>query len=608
MLHLTKYNADLIAMKNILVCILLFCASTFGAPVAQLNEFSNSIDSVIQKQIIAINAKPNDFIGEDAFLRRAYLSIIGRSPTYEEYELYNKAPAGTRRQQLIAFLMKHPGHVSHMFNFWSESLRLRDRLTNINNFSGGPYIDYIKDSIASNKPYNKFVSDLLTATGSYYDNPATGYFYRDLGMPMDNLIATGKVFMGTDIGCAQCHDDPFQDFTQMQFYKMAAMFNQVELRGRGKDKDPAVAARQKALREEVDALIKADPMKNRGLNNQINNFVAAMRANLEIDEKRSLKLPHDYNYKDAKPNDLVEPAVLSGKAPINNKDDMRKDVVAWLVNPEHPTFTKNIVNRYWKWVFGKYIIEDYDNIHDSDKLNSELMNTLSKIFIAVNYDSRQFLYVLYNTKLFQRELYDGIYSNSDKFVFIGPVKQRLSAEQLWDSVLSIAIDRPESFKLSFQDEYAKVMHYTIEDLTIDKLKAKNELYQNIMRTKYDAAPKYRNYPLARASEVNDNGPVNTILEQLGRGDRELIDTSSREGSVTQVISFMNGQLAEVAVNKDTYLAKNIAGKPPADTIEIIFKSVLTRRPTMEEKGKFVGVQDDDIIWALVNSSEFKFNK
>ena len=117
-----------------------------------------------------------------------------------------------------------------MFNFWAESLRLRERISNINNFSGGPYIDYIKDSIAANKPYDKFVSDLLTASGSYYDNPATGYFYRDLGMPMDNLIATSKVFMGTDIGCAQCHDDPFQDFTQMQFYKMAAMFTQVELR------------------------------------------------------------------------------------------------------------------------------------------------------------------------------------------------------------------------------------------------------------------------------------------------------------------------------------------------------------------------------------------
>ena len=595
-------------MKKIIALIVCMCSLAFGATVDQLNNYSGWVDSVLEKQYTSLNITPLGRINDDKFVRRAYLTIIGRAPTYEEYVMFNKATDTNKRQGLIQFLLKHPGHVSHMFNFWAESLRLRDKVTNINNFSGGPYIDYIKDSVSANKPYNQFVTDLLTASGSYYDNPATGYFYRDLGMPLDNLIGTGKVFIGTDIGCAQCHDDPFQDFTQMQFYKMAAMFNQVELRGRGKDKDPAVAARQKALREEIDALIKADPMKNRGLNNTINNFVAAMRANLEIDEKRELKLPHDYNYKDAKPLDTVAPAVLSGKTQIKNKEDMRKDVVAWLVNPEHPTFTKNIVNRYWRWIFGKYVIDDYDNIHDNEKLDGELMNALAKIMISVNYDNKQFLYVLLNTKLFQRELYDGAYSNSEKFVFIGPVKQRLSAEQLWDSVLSVAVDRPDTFRLTFQDQYVKVMQYTIEDLTIDKLKAKNEEYQNIMRSKYETAPKYRNYPLVRASEVNDNSPVNTILEQLGRGDRELIDTSSREGSVTQVISFMNGQLAEVAVNKDTYLAKNIAGKAPSETIEIIFKSVLSRTPTIDEKNKFVGVQDDDIIWALVNSSEFKFSK
>jgi len=595
-------------MKKLILLLVSICTLSFGATLEQLNNYSGWVDSVLQKQYLAANVQPLGRVNDDTFVRRAYLTIIGRNPTYEEYEMFNKATDTNKRQGLIQFLINHPGYTSHMFNFWAESLRLRDRINTTNNFSGGPYIDYVKDSIAANKSYSKFVTDLLTATGSYYDNPATGYFYRDLGMPLDNLIGTGKVFMGTDIGCAQCHDDPFQDFTQMQFYKMAAMFNQVELRGRGRDKDPAVAARQKALREEIDALIKADPMKNRGLNNTINNFVAAMRANLEVDEKRELKLPHDYNYKDAKPFDTVVPAVLSGKTEIKNKDDMRKDVVAWLVNPEHPTFTKNIVNRYWKWVFGKHIIEDYDNIYDDEKLNSELMNTLAVIMVSVNYDTKQFMYVLYNTKLFQRELYDGAYSNSDKFVFIGPVKQRLTAEQMWDSVISIALDKPDTFKLTFQDEYVKVMRYSLEDLTIDKLKAKNEEYQKIIRSKYETAPKYRNYPLVRASEVNDNGPVNTILEQLGRSDRELIDTSSREGSVTQVISFMNGQLAEVAVNKETNLAKLLAGKSPTDTIDIIFKSVLVRRPTIDEKSKFVGVQDDDIIWALVNSSEFKFNK
>jgi hypothetical protein len=341
-------------------------------------------------------------------------------------------------------------------------------------------------------------------------------------------------------------------------------------------------------------------------------FIKASRScgdvTLPWKPNKQLKLPHDYQYKDGKPFDVVEPVVLSGKTMINNKDDMRKDAVAWMVNSQHPTFTKNIVNRYWKWVFGKYIIEDYNNIHDSSQLNGELMNILADIMIKVDYDSKQFLFVLYNTKLFQRELYDGAYANSDKFIFIGPVKQRLSAEQLWDSVLAIALASPESFKLTFHESYAKIMQVQPSELTLDSVKLKYEDYQKTIRSRYDAAPKYRNYALVRASDVNDNNPVNTILEQLGRGDRELIDSSSREGSVTQVISFMNGQLADVAINKDTQLAKNVAGKSPSETIDIIFKSVLSRKPSVDEKSNFAGCQDDDIIWALVNSSEFKFNK
>jgi hypothetical protein len=416
-------------MKKLILILLGFCTLTFGATIEQLNNYSGWIDSVLDKQCVAAKVAPLQLINDDAFVRRAYLSIIGRIPTYEEYQMFNKIVGDNKRSSLIQYLMKHPGNVSHMFNFWSESLRLRDRLNDINNFHGAVYIDYIKDQLAANKPYTQFVSDLLLSNGNYYANPAVGYYYRDLGMPMDNLIGTSKIFLGTDIGCAQCHDDPFQDFSQKQFYGMAALFSQVELRSKD---NKEFNEKVKTLRQQVDELIKADPVKNRGLNNQLNNFIRSMRSDLSIESNKQLKLPHDYQYKDAKPFDVVEPIVLSGKTIINNKDDMRKDAVAWMVNPQHPTFTKNIVNRYWKWVFGKYIIEDYDNIHDSDALNGDLMNALSDIMIKVNYDSKQFLFVLYNTKLFQRELYDGAHANSDKFIFIGPIKQRLSAEQLWD--------------------------------------------------------------------------------------------------------------------------------------------------------------------------------
>ena len=109
-----------------------------------------------------------------------------------------------------------------------------------------------------------------------------------------------------------------------------------------------------------------------------------------------------------------------------------------------------------------------------------------------------------------------------------------------------------------------------------EIKKKVEEYNTVMRGKYEKAPKLGNIYLVRASEINDQNPANTALEQLGRSDRELIQTSSLDGSVTQVISFMNGQLASIAINPKTVLATNLAGKSPSEKIDMIFKSVLAR--------------------------------
>lgn len=588
-------------MKKIV--LILFCLLASGF-CADLNLSSLKIDSLLEKQCLNAKIKPLPQASEEVFLRRAYLTIIGRNPTLSEHNSYFSAVAENKKTELIKHLLKHPGHVSHMFNFWADSLRMREKLSPINNFNGGPYIDYVKDCISANKPYNLFVKDLLLSSGNYYSNPATGYYYRDVGMPLDNLIATNKVFLGTDISCAQCHDDPFQDFTQMQFYKMAAMFNQVELRPK---ESKETREKIKTLRETIDALVKSDPVKNRGLNNQINNFVRATQSDLEILASKELRLPHDYQYKDAKPNDSVVPSTLDGKGAIKNKEDLRQDATAWLADPKHPTFTKNIVNRYWNLVFGKHIISEYDNIHDSSALNSELMKTLASIFIELNYDSQKFLFVLCNTKLFQRQTYSGAFSNSENFIFIGPVKRRLSAEQLWDSVVALCVESPESYKTEFHTEYAKNMQATIEDFSLEKMRMKLEKYNQIMRDKYSLAPKIANLVVARASEINDANQTNTILSQLGRSDRELIQTSSLEGSVTQVISFMNGQLASVATNKETTLIKSLIGKSPSEKMEIIYKSILSRKPTLSEKATFLGANDDDVIWALLNSTEFKFS-
>ena len=83
-------------------------------------------------------------------------------------------------------------------------------------------MEYLKESVRTNKPYDQLVRELVSAQGKVWENGAVGYYQRDRGMPLDNMATTIRIFMGTRIECAQCHNHPFDKWTQMQFHQMAA--------------------------------------------------------------------------------------------------------------------------------------------------------------------------------------------------------------------------------------------------------------------------------------------------------------------------------------------------------------------------------------------------
>ena len=115
------------------------------------------------------------------------------------------------------------------FHFWADILRAKDRLGN--RMSGKPYVDYIKNFVASNRPYNEWVEEMLSSTGPMWErgNGGVGYFARDQGMQLDNMSNTVRIFLGTSLECAQCHDHPFDRWTQKQFYEMAAYTEVLEI-------------------------------------------------------------------------------------------------------------------------------------------------------------------------------------------------------------------------------------------------------------------------------------------------------------------------------------------------------------------------------------------
>ena len=158
------------------------------------------IDSIIESKLRSYNQRPNKVASDEIFVRRAYLKIIGRIPTYGETKAFlTDRDRSSKRTRLVDSLLLTEGYVSHWFHFWADILRAKDNLGN--RMSGAPFVDYIREFIAMNRPYDEWVEEMLSSSGPYWEkgNGGVGYFLRDAGMQLDNMSNTVRVFLGTSL-------------------------------------------------------------------------------------------------------------------------------------------------------------------------------------------------------------------------------------------------------------------------------------------------------------------------------------------------------------------------------------------------------------------------
>jgi len=345
----------------------------------------------------------------------------------------------------------------------------------------------------------------------------------------------------------------------------------------------------------------------RGSENRITQLLRASTINIQINEKKTVKLPHDYAYEDAKPNDVVEPAFLFGKnAEMQTPNDYRKDFATWGTSPENPLFAKNAANRFWDRIFGAPVISPINNIpYPLQTIDEDLIKDLEQIFKDVNYDFKQFVTILYKTNLFERYPYTKEVTSD--FKFQGPLLRRITAEQMWDSIATLYVDDINYFKDQYAMDYIELMSADITTLDIKAAVEMSDKYNEIRRSKYKNAEKYKSLVLVRSSDITIPNATSNILRELGQSEKILIQDSTRDGSVTQVISFMNGPVSEMLSDKKSKMSKLIDGKDKKESIDIVYQSILQRKPTLQERSNIEAYNIEDIMWALINSHEFKFN-
>ncbi len=358
----------------------------------------NFIDKLIDAKLEKLKIQPSPVADDATFLRRASLDLTGQVPTSDTVRAFlaDPAPSRVKRAKMIDTLIASPAYVDHWTVKWGDLLQSSRKFLGEKGVYG--FREWIRDSIASNKPYDALVRELLTSRGSSYDEPAANYF-RVTREAKPTMEKTTQVFLGVRMVCAQCHDHPFERWTQNQYYQMSAFFSAVGL-----------------------------------------------RAGYEVGEEIVFDQRADYEMKHPKDGRVVKPEFLiaSTRPVAIPSDSRRRDALAeWLTSADNPFFAKAVANRIWSYFFGKGIIDPVDDIRASNPpTNPALLEALTKELVAHNFDLRHLMRVIANSRAYQTSFMPNEWNEGDAINFSRMIPRRLTAEQLMDAVTSAAGARP----------------------------------------------------------------------------------------------------------------------------------------------------------------------
>jgi hypothetical protein len=606
----------------------------------KLAQAAARIDVLVNQGLVKAGQKPNPLASDEQFVRRVYLDIAGRIPTREEALAFINDSSESKRAKVIDQLLNSDGYRSHLFNYFADMMRVADVAVKARFYT---YQDWLKGQIADNVPWDQMVYAMMTADGKLLENGATGYLLRDAGMRLDNLSLTLSTFLGANVSCAQCHDHPFADWTQKQFYEMAAFFGATETYGT----KGAKGGNSQMMRKVLASL------DNKKIQQQAKNVLRVNAMAVEDTGENDLKLPDDYKYEDGKPGDLVKPKLISWSdaknvrvgAPAKTDDDLRTQFANWMTAPENPRFAMTIANRLWKRAFGVGVKEPVTDMDDpSASVNPALMQHLAAEMVRLKFDMKQFMRLLYNTQAYQREATSYELTDNAPYLFPGPVLRRMTAEQAWDSCATLVVGADvDAFKGHRGEQYAKVMNLQFgKDVTPKAMEAQveraiagmrqyagkaagnpknNAKKRRMMKKAQDEegeedmtlAPPVRNgLVLARASELPQPEKDQHFLRMFGQSDRQIADSESDEGSIPQVLMLMNGEAQRVIGQEDSLVVKTAAGQgAAAQQVESLYLSFFSRKPKAGELADAVagldgGLTLKDLTWVLFNTREFVF--
>jgi hypothetical protein len=524
---------------------------------------NNFIDGLVWDKLERLGITPSEPAGDAAFLRRAYIDVIGRLPNSDEVRSYLDDPSGdspSRRARLIEQLLERPEYADYWANKWADLLRPNPYRVGIKAVKS---LDaWLRDAFRQNMPYDQFVRELVTAQGSTWRNGATTLF-RDRNEPAELTTIVSQLFLGVRLECAKCHHHPFEVWGQDDFYSFAAFFARVGHKGTGLS--PPISGGEEIIYTAGSGSVQ-HPLTGKALEPRPLGGEAIERGS-----------------EPAAPTTQAATGETSGRRrrrqsgpAADPENDPRQALAAWMTAPDNPYVAKVLVNRVWADLMGRGLVEPVDDMRGTNPpSNGPLLDALADDFRRQGYDLKKLLRTIMSSYVYGLNSLPTEDNVADTRNYSRHYRQRLRAEVLFDAVCDVT-----GVTESFQGMPAG----------------------------------------SRAMELWTVRSESLFLDSFGRPDPNQDPPCERttDTTVVQALHVMNSPRLHAKITSDSGRAATLAASDntPQEIVAELYLLVYARSPTKEELKvglKLFEEKDsnrrratEDLLWALLNTPEFWF--
>jgi hypothetical protein len=366
---------------------------------------TNEIDRILFPQLRSLRLTPSPLSSDSMLLRRAYLDALGVLPTIDESREFLADKRIDKRGRLIDSLLQRPEFADFWAQKWADLLRNEEKA--LDRKGVRVFHRWLRDSIAAGLPMNEFAREIIAGRGSTYRNPPAN-FYRSLREPYARAEAVAQVFLGTRIGCAKCHNHPFDRWTQNDYHDFAAFFSTIDYRI-------------------LENRRKDDFDKH------------------EFDGEQIVLVGRESKLKHPRTGEVLKSRLLGQQSPIVGESDQLMALADWAAAKDNPFFAKVQANRVWYHLMGRGLVEPIDDFRSTNPaVNSELLEHLCSCFAQANFDLRALVRHIMLSRTYQLSSEDAETNHDDEIHFSKALIQPLEAEQLLDAVCQV-LDVPVKF-------------------------------------------------------------------------------------------------------------------------------------------------------------------